>query len=765
MATDSKRMITSKRTSIFILIAFLVLTGIQVAFVPGVKFNYDFDQFFPAHHEETQFFEEFKQKYGSDNDFLILGFSAKGGVFNRSFLEKIDSLTHFLEVHPEIKYVNSPMNTERLIRDPFSGALFKKPLLTATDSTDFEFDSTFIFKNFVAFGGLFGKSGHSLRIIVQHTEKLDEHAAGILLDEIRHTCEYLGLTPHLGGRIVGHVFYIHMSQNELLLFIGSSVGLIVLFLVLSFRSTIGVLIPALIVAGSVLWTIGLMGQLGVDLNIVLNVLPTVLMVVGISGVVHLFAHYFDEIRAGLEKSAALKKAFYDVRIALIFTNLTTMVGFLTLTTSSIMPIIQFGFFSAVGVFFSFVLSMTVMPALLTLFNAPKISENIARKKGWEAPLQKVYTYVIQYRSAILIIFSLTLGICLWGLYQIRANNYILEDLKADHPMKVDYQFIEDEFGGARPLNFEIRLRDTTHSFFDQDVLQEINEAEEQLRRIFEAENLFSPVFLVKNAYMAQRAGNPYYFQIPESNKELFKIKREFDRFVSDSIKSALFSDHEKSARLTGMMGDVGSYASGIMNKEWKEWLASRPQDALTSYHQTGGPYLMEINNELLVHNIIQGLAIAIGIIALIIGLMFRSVKVVLISLAPNILPLVMIGAIMGFAGIDMKVSTSLVFTIAFGIAVDDTIHFLSKYRQLLSRGHDPRAAIKLTYISTGKAIIITSLVLSGGFLTLCFSSFMGTFYIGFLTGLTLLFAVITDLTLLPVLLYIFQPKVNSTKTH
>jgi uncharacterized protein len=754
-------MIFSRKNSVWVLLIFLVITGIQIAFVPRVKFNYDFDQFFPADHEETIFFESFKAKYGSDNDFLILAFAEPDGMFNAPFLRKIEEVTRFLEQHTDVIAVNSPMNSERIIRDPFSGAMFKKPLLTATDSTDFEFDSTFIYKNLDAFGGLFGKAGNSLRIIVQHKEKLNENDAEKLLEDIRLKCKDYELEPHLGGRIVGHVYYIRMSQNELILFIGSSVGLIVLFLILSFRSVIGVLIPALVVAGSVLWTIGLMGQFGVDLNIVLNVLPTVLMVVGISGVVHLFAHYFDELRNGLTKTDALKKAFYDVRIALVFTNLTTIVGFLTLTTSSIMPIIQFGFFSAVGVLFSFLLSMTVMPAMLTLFKPPKISEKIKQKQNWEVPLERIYSRAIQFRLGWLIFFVIVAIVSVIGLFFIRANNYILEDLKADHPMKIDYQFIEDEFGGARPLNFEITLKDTSDSFFDKQVLEEIEEAENQLATIFKAGHLYSPVFVVKNAYMAQKAGNPYYFSIPESNKDLFKIKREFDRFVSDSLKRGIFAADEHSARLTGMMGDVGSYASGEMNVAWENWLNRRPENSKTSFHQTGGPYLMEINNKLLVSNIIQGLAIAIGIIALIIGFMFRSFKIVLISLAPNVLPLIMIGAIMGYAGIDMKVSTSLVFTIAFGIAVDDTIHFLSKYRQLILHGHAPRAAIRLAYITTGKAIIITSIVLSGGFLTLCFSSFMGTFYIGFLTGMTLLFAVLTDLTLLPILLYIFQPEVKT----
>lgn len=748
-------MVFSKRISIIILGLFLLITGIQVSFVPGVKFNYDFDHFFPAKHQETRFFEDFKAKYGSDNDFLIIAFESENGVFNTPFLSKIDTLTRFLESHPYIANVMSPTNSIRTIRDPLSGALFKRNLISISDTADYNFDSTFIYKNQEVFRALFGENKNSIRIIAQHLERLEENQSSVLLDDIHSFCSKFNLYPIMGGRVVAHNYYVEMSQNELILFIGSSVGLIVIFLVLSFRSVIGVVVPALIVAGSVLWVIGLMGQMGKDLNIVLNVLPTIMMVVGISGVVHLFAHYFDEIRNGYSKIDALKKGFYDVRRALIFTNLTTMIGFLTLTTSSITPIIEFGYFAAIGVFFSFILSMTVMPAMLVLFRAPKIAHNVERKNSWEAPLGRFYDKLIASRGKTIVVFSLLLIASSIGVFLIRANNYIIEDLKDDHPMKVDYRYLEDNFNGARPLNFEVSLKDTSLSFFNKDVLNELDMALTKMEEIYESSALISPVYVIKNAYMTQKAGNPYYFSIPNSTKDIVKIQREFDRFVSDSLKYALFSRDMKSARITGTMGDVGAYISGEMNEEWDNWRLNETNLNYLEFHQTGGPYLMEINNQLLTSNILQGLIIAIFIIALIIGGLFRSFRIVLISLVPNILPLLMIGAIMGYFGIDMKVSTSLLFTIAFGIAVDDTIHFLSKYKMLLEKGLQAKDALRETYISTGKAIIITSIVLSGGFLTLTFSSFLGTFYIGLLTGLTMVFAVITDLTLLPVLLHYF----------
>jgi len=176
---------------------------------------------------------------------------------------------------------------------------------------------------------------------------------------------------------------------------------------------------------------------------------------------------------------------------------------------------------------------------------------------------------------------------------------------------------------------------------------------------------------------------------------------------------------------------------------------------LLQYKITGTSQLIDLNNSYLSKSMIFGLLIAFGVIALIMGILFRSVRIIIIALIPNMLPLLMIGALMGFTGIPLKVSTSIIFTIAFGIAVDDTIHFMSKLKLELAKGKSMLYALKRTYLSTGKAIIVTSIILCGGFVTLIFSGFLGTFYIGVLISLTLLFAVVADLTILPVMLIFF----------
>jgi predicted RND superfamily exporter protein len=180
-----------------------------------------------------------------------------------------------------------------------------------------------------------------------------------------------------------------------------------------------------------------------------------------------------------------------------------------------------------------------------------------------------------------------------------------------------------------------------------------------------------------------------------------------------------------------------------------------------NYHITGTASLIDKNNAEVAGGIVWGLLISFGVIAIIVGLMFWDWRMIILSLIPNIIPILMIGGLMGAFGIDLKVSTSMIFTISFGIAVDDTIHFISRLRIELSRGLTMSQAIRQTFLTTGKAIVLTTIVLSGGFLTLVFSEFLGTFYLGLLVGLTLIFAVIGDLILLPALLMTFMPDKKS----
>ena len=217
----------------------------------------------------------------------------------------------------------------------------------------------------------------------------------------------------------------------------------------------------------------------------------------------------------------------------------------------------------------------------------------------------------------------------------------------------------------------------------------------------------------------------------------------------------MVSTDQKSSRFSGRMGDIGSSITTAKTTALRNFINADIDTTLVNFRVTGTSLLIDKNNAYLVKNMSTGLAIAFAVVALIAGLMFRSWRMILITLIPNVIPLLLVAGIMGALGITLKLSSSVIFTVAFGIAVDDTIHFISKLKMELAKGKSKLYAIKRTYFSTGKAIIITTLILISGFLTLLWSSFGGTYYIGLFVGLTLLFALIIDLTLLPVFILLF----------
>jgi predicted RND superfamily exporter protein len=749
----------NRKQSIFFITLFSVITVIQVFFATKTGFNYDFDTFFPEEGDDTEYFVHFREIFGSENDFLIIGIENEDGIFDTEFLQHVDSLTSVLSKINNVDFVQSPTNLNFIVKDMF-GSIYEIPYMHIDNAEKLQNDSIQLVNSSTMVGSFISKDSKSLSLFVKHRDHLEIDSSRVLLAELYEVVNKFGFDKtHIGGRIVGHVYFTDLTSSELMLFVAASVLLIVLFLFLTFRSWYGILIPFAVVAMTVIFVIGLMGETDKDLNIVLNVLPTILMVVGISGVVHFLSKYIQELRKGSEKIDALKKAYKEVGFALFFTSLTTIVGFASLTTSNIPPIITFGLYTALGVAFTLLLSIFFMPSVLFLMKAPKLNKTYKEGKLWDGRLRDTFLWLIRHKILVLILFAGIIGVSVWGTLQIKPNNYIMEDLKESNPMMTSYNFLEENFAGARPFEIGIKLKDTSKSIYDVDIIRLLDEIETFAIKNYELGGVFSIPMMVKATNVGNHGGMQEYFELPEKEKDLKKIVKDIKRYADDEKLAKIIDSTTTETRISARMGDLGSYNTKSLHEKFLNFVADPKYSDVLDVHLTGGPYLMELNNKMLVNNVITGLIIAFIIIGIIIGIMYKSVKIILITLVPNIIPLLMIAGIMGFLGIDLKLSTSIVFTIAFGIAVDDTIHFLSKYKIELQKGFSKMIALKNTFESTGKAIVLTTIVLSGGFLTLCVSDYLGSFYIGILVSLTLIFALLSDLILLPVLLILFyNPK-------
>lgn len=751
-------MLLKRRNNIIILSVMAVITIVMVIFATKTKFDYNFEQFFPKAGEETKFFNEFRARYGSDNDFLILAFDNKESIYEVDFLNKVDTITNQLKELPHVEHVQSPTQMNFFVKEQFLGTVFEVPYLHKDSAHLLPNDSIKISALQSPVKNFFAKDGKGLYILVKHEDQLNDQAAFELLSGIDSLLKTNQTEAYKGGRIVGHTYYIELMERETLIFVGSSIVLIVIFLIISFKSWYGVLIPFAIVASSVIWVIGFMGIIGIPLNLVLNIMPTILMVVGISGVVHFLSKYLDKLREGYEKTEALRLTIKQIGKALFFTSSTTIVGFLSLSTANIPAIVQFGIITAIGVAITLILALTVLPSIINLMRKPRLKEVKVRGTIWEEKLHTFFTKVTNGKWIILGISAVILGVSIYGTLQIKTNNYIMEDLKDDNPLKAGYDHLEAKYNGARPFDMNIEVLDTSKNAFSKDVLIEVEKLQRFIETNHETSVLFSPVNIIKEINVTQSNGNFEKYEIP-SGKKLKKAVREFDKNQDKANLSFILSEDRKNMRITGTMGDIGSFESDKRNEVMYQFIQDSINTELIKPRLTNGPHLMQLNNQLLTKNIFTGLLIAFIIIGIIVGITYKSFNMIVLSLIPNVVPLLMVGAIMGFSGIDMKISTSLVFTIAFGIAVDDTIHFLSTYRYYMDEGLGKMQALKRTFISTGKAIILTTLILSGGFMTLALSDFLGTFYIGLLISLTLLFAVFADLILLPVLIILFyRPK-------
>lgn len=753
-----------ERASKIALWAIAILTVLAVYFSSQLKFDYNFENFFPEDDPDTEYYKYFRSRFETDNDFAVIGLVNKEGIFERSFLERVDSLGDELRKIPDVVEVNSAIDLKQIKRDPLIGQIFERPIIRIDQPDYYKIDSTKIYDNERWVGTFFSEDAKALLIQLRHTEFLSKEGCDTLAINLENCLLTSGFDEyHVVGRAVGQEYYVNLMQTELMVFVSISIVLVVIFLIIAFRSFWGVWVPITVVLLSIIWTLGTMSVTGKRIDLMLTILPTILFVVGVSDVVHVISRFFEGLRNGMPKLEALKVTFKEIGLATLLTSVTTAIGFLTLLTSSIRPLSEFGIYTAIGVFLAFILAYSLLPAVLVLSKPPRIVEKAPQKIFWNKTLLTAYSWTIRNRIALLISAVGVALLSFWGISKVEVNNFLLEDLKDGDPLKEEFMFFERNFAGARPFELAVTLKDTSMSPFDLEVLKEVDKIDDYLKGTYEVGDVISPAVMVKTAYQTWQGGSNDFYRLPQDQR---MVNRMMGMMKGPELKKFVrlyVDDEEGLLRVSGKTDDLGSKIFTVRDQEFLKWAESNINSNLVELKITGTAKLIDSNNQYLAKNMIGGLLIAFAVIALIAGIMFKSLKMVIISLIPNIFPLIMIGGIMGFSGIYLKVSTSIIFTIAFGIAVDDTIHFLSKLRLQLGEGKSMLYALKRTFISTGKAIILTSIILCGGFLTLVSSDFLGTYYVGLLISLTLLFAVLADLFILPVLVILFYGKSNFRK--
>ena len=741
-----------RRWSKFTLVFLLLVSSFLGYRASKLEFDYDFEKFFPQEDEDLSFFKDYREVFENDNDFILIGLRNEAGLFDQAFLNKVAAFTDSLKTLPHLREVISPLEMKYYEVSRTGLGVIEKEFFHTDNPARYSSDSALLANTNQPIAEVVNLGNNSLVLLIKNEqliskEKSDELAVALqaMLDRQQFK------EVHVMGKIMGQLEYIEVMKVEFLTFMLISVFVLIVFLIITYRSLWGIIIPMATVLLAVVGSLGFMQISGKPLNMMTTLLPVIMLVVGMSDVVHMVSKYLEEIRYGRKKAQALVNMIKKVGVATLLTSLTTALGFVTLIGVSMEPIRDFGIFTALGVIIAFVLSVLFIPSIFMLIKKPKITNAKQIQNGWERGLGLAFIWLCRRRKKVLIAYVIVTMVALFGASKVQFDYFLMQDLDEDQPLMKELSYFQEQFGGIRPFELAVIPKEP-YKIDDYEVMKEVERLEFYLDSTYGVNQMLSPTVPYKFFNQALRNGKEAYYKIPENPKRYNYLKKQLSNFESRKEWQELVAADKSMGRIFGRMIDPGSREMLIRNDSLRSFYEGNLNTAVFDYKLTGTPVIIDRSGRYVTQNVILGLLVAFGLIGLSMGLLFKSVKMAFLSLVPNIFPILLTAGFIGFAGIDLNMSTAIVFTIAFGIAVDDTIHFLSRYRQEMVQGRSRLYGIRRTFISTGKAIIITSIILLGGFGSLIFSNFLSTYYIGLFVSMTLVFAVVTDLTLLPMLL-------------
>ena len=545
----------------------------------------------------------------------------------------------------------------------------------------------------------------------------------------------------------GDVFFVNTKHNEFLISekIKSDSGrlvtiafiLIILILLYFFRSLAGVLIPFSIIVSSVVWIIGSIALFGYEINVLTIAIPVIVGVISLSDVIHIISRYSEE--QGEDKIEKIRATQKDILKAIILTTLTTSFGFLSLLNSNIQVFNEFSIFTAVGVFYAFFLAYFLLPVLL--YYSKKITvhntlDKLTPKKLWVKP-----TLIV---TGIAIIFS-TLGIL-----RVKHNNFVYENMGEKDEITSVMNFMEYDMNGIRDLTITIKVKDSNASLFNQKILAQLDKIENFVEDKYQATINVGLATAAKQVNRALNGGFATRYRIPEDDYETKKIRSKLVQNAKLLKLKGFVSRENNSTFIQTKAKDFGSYETRKTNRELLEFAKINTPDLEVNFG--GNAFIIDETNVNVSNDMIWNLVIIVLFIFLMISFIFKSFPIGFFSLFPNILPLIAITAIVGWFDFGMNIGTTIVYTIAFGIAVDDTIHFLGRYKIELDKGNKNYDSIITTIQTSGGAIFLTTLVLVVGFGVLILSNFYANYITGLLVTISLVVALVCDLYLLPVIL-------------
>tara|TARA_R110002051_G_scaffold4683_8_gene26042 strand:- start:5820 stop:8063 length:2244 start_codon:yes stop_codon:yes gene_type:complete len=735
-----------KKICIVVFILFGVLSATKL---DELKFSFDFSQFFPEEDPDLAFYDSHVEEFGTDDNFLLIAVEYKPNVFQKDFLNKFQAFSQESKDFEHVLESNSLTTLSYPLKTSFGYTTL--PILHINDSLQYQKDWHKIQEDSLFINVLIDEKGESLVLALRTEDNLDYKQSEVLLHTIRTSLKRHDLTNyHILGRAFFYEAIVEMQRSEVLTTTIVASILVFIILLLVYRSMPVVLISVFSIAMSLLLFMGLLAALGKELNAMAAFYPVLMLIVGTSDVIHLTDSYIRKLQSGISRYDAIISSLKEVGMTTLLTSITTAVGFVTLLSSRLVSIQEFGINAAIGVLVAYTTVILLTGSLLislpekTLIGRKSISEN------WVNYLLKVNTFTKKYPDHIILGTVIFTIFCFIGIYLIKTNHEFKQTLPAKSEIAIDFEYFQNNYAGFRPLEIAVMSTDG-HKVTDFEIAQEIEKLLTYLKTIKIIGNIQSANLPYKIINKANNLNNAAFFTLPNDKVTFIKYQKDTRKLARKQLARFINGD-ETVARINGKLQDVGTDSLKIVYNSIDRFAKTNLDTTLVTVKVTGKSILLDKNSEYIRSSLLEGLLYGLLLIGVIMAFVFRDIKIFLISLVPNVLPILFAGGILGFLGIPLEASLSVVFAIVFGIAVDDTIHFLGKYKLGITQGLDKEAALEKTFAQTGRALVITTIILFFGFMVMLFSIHQPSITIGLIISVTLVTALILDLLLLPVLL-------------
>lgn len=644
------------------------------------------------------------------------------------------------------------------------------PIFPTHIDTKEELDSlTFIAENLPIYDGLLinkAKNTYNMMITVS-AEVMNSPARVKLVQDVLKVTDHFtnehNIQMHYSGMPYIRVINAENIKGEMYMFIALSLLITTIILYLFFRSFRIVGFCVGIIGLSVIWAIGFMALLSIKITLLTAMLPPLLIVIGIPNCVYMVNKYHAEYVRHGNKIKALQRMVQKVGNASLLSNLTTAAGFATFIITSSQILVEFGWIAFISITCVFLICLILIPTVFSYLPVPDTKQTKHLYNPFINHLiDKLIYLVINRRHTIYYIAGILVIAGIFGITLMKTTGYMVDDLKDTDPIRQDLAFFESNFDGLMPLEITIDFL-KPNQVFKLSNLEKLDQLNTELSNDPDLSKALSVVEAAKFANQAYYNGKASYYKLPNNMTKNFIMKyvMESTGGMNDMAKSFVDSTMRE-IRLSFRVKDIGTQKMEAKEDTlYKTITQIFPEDK----HQisvTGSSIIFFKGNQYLLRNLFSSLALAIILIAGFMAWMFKSKRMVLIALIPNVIPQIITAAIMGYVGIPIKASTILVFSVAFGISVDNTIHYLAKYRQeLQATNWSIRSSVVLALQETGQSMIYTSIILFFGFGIFCLSSFGGTFALGLLTSITLFGAMLANLLLLPSLLLTMEHSITN----